>query len=350
LALLAWFLLAPLSLAWTRDMSYTLAEIRAETLYGALAFVVFFMLASDPARWRAWCIALLAGTLATLVAKTVQQSAGLALWRHSPDGGPGAFSTHLVLVAPLLVALVGAPPWGFRRGAASLAAALVGLVAAAWTTREPWTTPNRIVWIAFASVFLVAIAAGRVARVFDEAALPALRRVAAIGGIAIAIGFVASIAAKNERFFRDDPSITASVDQDLRPRLWGVGLDAWKAAPWLGHGFGREILAEKFLPETPVGVNHPPVRQAHNVFVNIAVQVGFVGLATFVALLALLARHYASLLARPGAAVLGAIGLALLAGFVTKNLTDDFMHRHNAQVFWALNGMLLGFAGRSRPG
>jgi hypothetical protein len=27
---------------------------------------------------------------------------------------------------------------------------------------------------------------------------------------------------------------------------------------------------------------------------------------------------------------------------VVKNLTDDFMHRHNALVFWALNGMLLG--------
>jgi hypothetical protein len=32
---------------------------------------------------------------------------------------------------------------------------------------------------------------------------------------------------------------------------------------------------------------------------------------------------------------------------VVKNLTDDFFYRHNALVFWALNGMLVGF-GRSR--
>jgi hypothetical protein len=44
------------------------------------------------------------------------------------------------------------------------------------------------------------------------------------------------------------------------------------------------------------------------------------------------------------------MGLCVLAGFVVKNLTDDFMHRHNALVFWALNGMLLGLArARSRP-
>jgi hypothetical protein len=27
-----------------------------------------------------------------------------------------------------------------------------------------------------------------------------------------------------------------------------------------------------------------------------------------------------------------------------KNLTDDFLHRHNALVFWAFNAMLLGLA------
>ena len=36
---------------------------------------------------------------------------------NPPDGGPGAFSTHLALAAPLLVALVWNPPWGFRRSA-----------------------------------------------------------------------------------------------------------------------------------------------------------------------------------------------------------------------------------------
>ena len=168
------------------------------------------------------------------------------------------------------------------------------------------------------------------------------------GAVAIAIAFGASIAAKNERFYRNDPSPMASVDQDLRPRLWSLGLEQWKQAPLLGHGYGREILADTFLPQTPQGVAHPPVRHAHNAFLNIALQLGAIGLVAFAAVLLLLGRQYVSLLARPQSAVLGVIGLALLAGFVTKNLTDDFMHRHNAQVFWALNGMLLGFSARGR--
>jgi hypothetical protein len=42
------------------------------------------------------------------------------------------------------------------------------------------------------------------------------------------------------------------------------------------------------------------------------------------------------------------MGLAMLAGFVVKNLTDDFFYRHNALVFWAINGMLLGLARSTR--
>jgi hypothetical protein len=44
--------------------------------------------------------------------------------------------------------------------------------------------------------------------------------------------------------------------------------------------------------------------------------------------------------------VLGAIGLALVAAFLVKNLTDDFFNRHNALVFWALNGLLIGLGRR----
>src|SRR5205814_4850996 len=38
-ALALWFVLAPLSLAWSIDWRYTLGELRAETFYGLLAFL-----------------------------------------------------------------------------------------------------------------------------------------------------------------------------------------------------------------------------------------------------------------------------------------------------------------------
>jgi hypothetical protein len=68
-----------------------------------------------------------------------------------------------------------------------------------------------------------------------------------------------------------------------------------------------------------------------------------------VVLLAALARRYRAMLADPVLAPLGMMGLALLAGFIVKNFTDDFLHRHNALVFWSLNAMLLGLARSTAP-
>jgi O-antigen ligase len=344
----AWFALAALSMAWSADLRHTLEELRAETLYGALAFTAFFVMAWDERRWRPWWIALMAGTAATFIAASLQHASGVALWRHSPDGGVGAYSTHLVLVAPLLVALVAPPPWGIKRDAWLLGAALAALLLAAWMSRDAWSAPNRIVWPSLAMVFGVAALAARRAGGFELRSLPGLGRVLVATGVLLAAAFVASIAVKTEKLYPPDYGFATSVERDLRPRLWSAGWEEWKAAPWLGHGFGREIRARAFLSYTPAGSQHPPIHHAHNAILNIAIQLGIVGAALFVAVLVALAREYWLLLSQPALSTLGVIGLALLAGFVTKNLTDDFLHRHNAHVFWALNGMLLGFAAAFR--
>ena len=73
-----------------------------------------------------------------------------------------------------------------------------------------------------------------------------------------------------------------------------------------------------------------------------------IGLGVFVLLLAALAREHWRWVRDPRVAPLGIVGLTLLAGFVVKNLTDDFLHRHSALLFWAMNAMLLGLAQRAR--
>ena len=335
-AFAAWALVALLSFTWSVRPELTLAELRAELLYGVLAFGVFFLASSDPSRWRVWWIALVAGTLTAIVTKVLQPVLGLDLWRHAPREVAGAFSTHLVLVAALLPALVCPPPWGFRRNAIALALALVALFAAAWDTG------NRIVWPALFAGFLVAIFAGRKTAAFELREMHALRRVIIAGGIAMTLAFAASIAEKSDRFYPKYPTFTSSLERDIRPQLWAVGWREFLDAPWLGHGYGREILAPSFLPLTPVGVDHPPLTHAHNIFLNVALQLGVVGLAVFLVLLALLAREYAGFLTHPAVAPLGVMGFALLSGFIVKNQTDDFLHRHNALVFWAVTGMLIG--------
>jgi drug/metabolite transporter (DMT)-like permease len=45
-------------------------------------------------------------------------------------------------------------------------------------------------------------------------------------------------------------------------------------------------------------------------------------------------------------AFLGVVGLCLLAGFLVKNLTDDFLFRSNAKEFWAMISILVGLGAR----
>ena len=171
-----------------------------------------------------------------------------------------------------------------------------------------------------------------------------------VAAVAILVAFAASLAERFERNLLHDTGVPPGIEHDLRPRIWSVAWERFAEAPWLGHGFGRETLAPAFIPLTPKVANHPQIRHAHDMFIDMALEVGVVGLAAFVALLFALVRRYRAMLGDPVCAPLGMLGLALVAGFVVKNLTDDFLHRHNALVFWALNAMLLGLAHGSRAG
>jgi hypothetical protein len=114
-------------------------------------------------------------------------------------------------------------------------------------------------------------------------------------------------------------------------------------SPWLGHGFGREILAPAFqVVKVPPELHHPRILHAHNVFMDMALELGVVGLGAFLAVLYTLARQYRATFRDAGTVSFGILGLALLTGFIVKNLTDDFLHRHDALMFWAMNGALLG--------
>ena len=340
-SVLGWGLLATASAAWSVDRDYTMQELRAEILYGGLAFGAFFLAARE-SRWAGWWLALMAGTAAVLVGQLLQDYTSVPLSRHSVSGGPGAWSTHLVMAAPLLFVLAWPPPWGRDRGAAMAAVAVALLVAAAWQTQ------NRIVWAALGVQLVGAVALWRFMPAMDGARAARLRQLKLFAVAAVIVGFAASVAERSERVFDANGPATASLERDLRPAIWAAAWDEAARAPWLGHGFGRDIRAPRFLALVPAGVEHPPIRHAHNMFLDAAVQLGLPGLALLAALMLFLAREYARYLGDGRLAALGVLGLLVLAGFVTKNMTDDFLHRHNGLVFWALNGMLLGLGAAVR--
>jgi len=339
LAAIAWIAICIASVAWSVDPKFTLGELKAEVLYGALAFVVFFLAAErEPRLWPRWWIAAMAGGALAFLGQAVQDYLPVMFMRHAVDAGAGPFSTHLVLLLPLLFALDWPPPWGLDHRPRMLSLALCVLLVAAWYSG------NRIVWLAFAAQLGVGLVTWKRLPATPREHAAALRRLAVIAAVAIGVAFAASLAERFERNLLHDTGVPAGLEHDLRPKIWAVAWNRFLEAPWLGHGFGREILATSFEPLTPPGVNHPELRHAHDTFIDMALEVGAVGLAAFVLVLALLVRRYVGMLAEPRLAPLGMIGLALIAGFVVKNLTDDFLHRHNALVFWSINAMLLGLA------
>ena len=114
--------------------------------------------------------------------------------------------------------------------------------------------------------------------------------------------------------------------------------------PWVGFGFGRAILADQLKGE----MQNPVLWHAHNLFVSQWLQTGAVGLALFAALLVALGTRFARFVRSRDEtlAFVGIIGISLIAGFVVKNLTDDFLFRSNAKEFWALLALLQGFGSR----
>ena len=327
----AWALLATLSILWSVDPGYSISEWRREVLYGALAFAVFYAGTTNAARWRFGCALMLGGTVALASVELARSAFSMTLGTRELDGGPGRFSTHIAIVAPLAACLLHEPPFGFGRRPFLAAIALCMLFVAAFATG------NRIVWLSFLSAFVVMAA---FARENPSRSIARIALVAAAASVILAL-FALSIVQKAEDFYPEAANAEESLAMDLRPKIWRLAAEAVAERPFLGHGFGREVLAARF--QARIGARgYESATHGHNTFLNAAVSLGFAGLAILVAIFASLALSYRRLLARSSTRFLGALGLAILAAFLVKNLTDDFFTRHNALVFWAVNGMLLG--------
>jgi O-antigen ligase len=339
-ALMLWWLWSTASLVWTIEPRFSVREWETELQYGAFVFIAFYVGMRDTRDFRAMLIALLCAFALLGVAAAVQAlvtgSFDPTRWHHDV----GAWSTHLVEIAPLtLFVLAGFDGAGAtRRRVLAFAALLVLLFVNARLT------DNRIVWLAFAASFGVAalVAALRWRATFMS--LP-WRYTAPIAALFLVLGFAFADVAqeKAQLYYPHAAGVAGSLEQDPRIALWKAAADRIGEAPWLGHGFGRGILREELPAELDnnLALTHP-----HNTFVAQWLETGIVGLVLFLAMLGTLcARYLRAVRARDGTlAMTGIVGLALVAGFVVKNLTDDFFYRSNAKLFWALTALLLAQA------
>ncbi|HEY5365543.1 MAG TPA: O-antigen ligase family protein [Casimicrobiaceae bacterium] len=339
LAILVWWLWETASLHWTVEPRFSVREWETELLYGAFVFIAFFVAIRDDHDFRAMTVTLLVSfaLLGVLLVATTAITGQFdpEKWHHDV----GVWSTHLVEIAPLLLfVLAGFDGTSASRRRVLLFAAL--LVLLLFNAR---LTDNRIVWLAFGATFGVAAIAAALHWRTTYMTLP-WRFLAPIAALFLLLGFAFADVAqqKAELYYPDSASISGSIENDPRIALWKAALDKIREAPWLGYGFGRGILREVL----PAELHDRALTHPHNTFVGQWLEAGVIGLALFVAMLAaLVARYVQCIRARDSSvAMAGIVGLSLIAGYVVKNMTDDFFYRSNAKLFWALNAMLLAYA------
>jgi O-antigen ligase len=344
-AFAAWALWSAASWFWSLRPAYSADQIERELFDTALVALAFFLAARD-----AFAVRVMVGLALAGFAVLTALGLGLAAdggwdagrWHH----GTGVWSMWIVLIAPFALLPIAPPPLGARRRTAAFALlfALVALLLA-----SARLTDNRMVWLALGAVFVTAalLAAARWRAAFWRSPL---RWAAALVALLMVFSLLFVDAAREKAAVHYPPHTTVedTLKHDPRLALWDYTAGRIRERPMTGHGFGRAILA----PEMERALHDPLLTHAHNVFVSQWLQTGAVGATLFVALLAALAWRYAAhFRARDDAlAFVGLVGLALIVGFVVKNLTDDFLFRSNAKEFFALNALLLGFGTRRAAG
>ncbi|HLX24950.1 MAG TPA: O-antigen ligase family protein [Usitatibacter sp.] len=334
-----WIALCVLSLAWSVDADYTLAELRREIVYGGITFLVFFAGTREAAQLQLWVRVLFVGALALALGEWIHFLFPNGMRASTFSMGPGPFSTHVAILAPLLVLFAWRAPvglgWSNRGmlalGAATLCAGIAG--------------DSRFLWVALTASTIVAFWTFQANAPANHPARLRVRR--ALFGILLLLPvFMAGSAEYKTRFYPNAASTLESIALDERPLIWRIAAGKIVERPVLGHGYGREIVRGDFRAALAAAGQPTPYFHGHNVFIDAMIQLGVVGLAAFLAFLASLAMGFAAARHKEDGLPLAITGLAILAGYLVKDLTDDFFFRPNSLVFWAIAGMLLGLAAR----
>ena len=337
LPVFAWCAWGGLSLVWSRRPAYSIAEWNTEALAGFLTFMAFLYATRDGRGLRtlAGLILAMSAGMAALAIKDEYFSGGFdpATLYH----GIGGYSTLIVIVAPLALTLMLAPPEGFGSSIGSKIAFGLFILLILAAAR---LTDNRMVWPALAIELLVVTLGLH----FANALNGQRRRFIAVVCACLAITVAAFYNVAQEKAMQQFPgmsSLTEAFAGDPRFSVWRVAGHWIAGDPWLGYGFGRSILGDEFAQ----ALHDSRLTHTHNLFLSQWLQTGLVGVALFIAVLWVLLTRYLRFLrsGESALAVVGVVGLAVVIGFVAKNVTDDFLFRSNAREFWLVNGMLLGF-------
>lgn len=336
LPILAYAIITTLSLVWAVDFRYTLKEVRAEVLKGVIMYYAAAHFVHHERHlaqcWRAMLVGVAVMGVAALVLFATYGGNPLEPFVRagSLHSGYGSFGTYLVETWPYLL-LFGLAVEGARWRWAWLGLVLLSAISG-------YLTFSRAVWLAM--VFQL----GLCVLVITHHRLRNSIIVAAACLLILVGLFFAPGAHHGERWHKlwDQPEAVGGTAGDL-VSVWRFSLDQIDDHPLRGIGLGRHSFSKAF-PEFRE-THQPLLWHAHNMFMDLTLQLGLPGLAAILAIMAVL---IATLWPRspPGRGQVPGLWMAataiMVAGFCLRNLFDDFFVDDTGLFFWLLGGLAMG--------
>jgi O-antigen ligase len=334
-----WAAWAALSLTWSLEPDRSAKEFRNEVVYAALALWVCYIGAQ--ARNAARVIMPVVAAAAVLACAVAFQAYRLGDQAYGTGwhGGAGNFSSALLTLMPCVLAA----GWYARRADWPRRVQVLTALLAALFLVAAYTTQSRTIWIGFVLELLI-FGALFIAR---EPVLGSVRGKAAVAAIAIAV--VAGGALMTLRVQADREATGAhSMQNDPRLAIWPKVAEHIEQKPWTGYGFGRGLLRGSL----PGEVKDDLAWHAHNLFLDVVLQLGIPGVVLLLALIAATLREGLrfALDRNDAAAACGIALIAVIAGMTVRNMTDVLLVRQNALLYWGVVGVLLAWGARRRTG
>jgi O-antigen ligase len=231
------------------------------------------------------------------------------------------------------------------------------------TSRHPWRRWSAAIWLLlFATIGFLSESRTLVATLFVSFvgflfALGVLRGRLHWKSVLVAIGIGVAVSAvclevisRSRMPAAASNGRSAAVEMlmaDPRPAMWGVYFDLAQKHPWLGVGLGRTVPSRVYRLHDDADLKRIDLQastHAHNVMLDLVLQVGLIGLAIWlwlhVEILRLAWRRARRAGDREKAWAAAAVALAL--AMLVKNSTNDLIVYGNAILFWALMGAMLG--------
>lgn len=349
---LPWIIVVLASAMWSLRPKTTLIDAVWEVLGPISAGMLAISLSSRVApRWFAFPFAALAiGCLASVVGGLkvhLGVDLGLPGWLMKTYPGRGVASTVGVLAVLIGIwMMIGDPGHGDdsrnrRWRAGGMLMMFLGLLLGI-------LGHNRMFWFAILVGLLPWLVRLNAYSLRIRLLLPALLLTAGLTGV-----IYSTVVMKVQHEVGVENAVTVLQEQyasDPRWIIWSSWSKVILDQPVAGYGYGTRILPRIGEMKIPGDMKDPEIAQhhAHNVFLNVLVQTGTLGLIAFLWMLTGLFREVC-IRARESAGAdrerWASVGAAsLLLGALAKALTDDFYWGPANIVMWVFVGFFFGVA------